>query len=95
MALTGKITRRKRGESDRGRERPKKNNTTNLSFFFNNNPLFILSLISFFILPLILLFLFSPIPPFFPPLIPSSPSPGSLIAIPSIVPPNLFYDTRL
>jgi len=69
MALIGKIAPRKRGESGRNYKRFKKSGIINL-FFFNNNFPSIFSLILFFIPFLISPFLFSPVLPFFPPLIP-------------------------
>jgi len=68
MVLIGKITFRKRGESDRGRKRLKKNGVIN-PFFFNNDSLFIFPLMPLFLF-LIPPFLFSPVLPLFPLLIP-------------------------
>jgi len=65
MALTGKTARRKRGESDRGRGRFKKNSAVNLFFFFNNSPLFIPPSISFFFPPGSLIII-PPVPSFSP-----------------------------
>jgi len=49
MVLTGKITLRKRGESDSNYKRFKKSNTIN-PFFLNSDSLFIPSLILFLFL---------------------------------------------
>jgi len=94
MAFIDKIAFRKCGGSDRGRKRPKKSNTANPSFFLNNSPLPVFSLILPPTFPLMPPPLPSPVPPFLPPLI-SFPFLSNSSAVTPLIPfSNPFYDTR-
>jgi len=93
MAFTDKIIFCKRGESGRGRKRPKKNSAVNLSFFLNSGSPFVPPSMPFFAPPLIPPFSFPPVPPLFPPLVLPPPSFDSPIITPPVPLPGPSYDT--